>query len=172
MLLLGACGNDEDDDKRERTGGGGGESDIAIMNTALELERTALAAYGLGAAEAAGTTGRLLRDLAAQEREHERALVEAIDGLGGTPRKERPREEYARGFPPFDSAAAVVRFGVDVENTAIAAYVEALPKLSSAGLRQMVVAILTNEAEHAALLRLELNQFPAAEAFETGKKEL
>ena len=66
----------------------------------------------------------------------------------------------------------MLRFAVDLENTVIEAYLDAIPKLSSPDLRQTGAAIVSNEAEHISVLLGALNPGdPAAQvpnAFVTG----
>ena len=51
----------------------------------------------------------------------------------------------------------MLRFAVDLENTAVEAYLDAIPRLSSADLRQTAAAIVSNEAEHISVLLGALN---------------
>ena len=61
----------------------------------------------------------------------------------------------------------MLRFAVDLENTAIAAYIDALPKLGKGDLRATAAAIIANEAEHVAVLlgALGMEQVPGAFVF-------
>ena len=63
----------------------------------------------------------------------------------------------------------MLRFAVDLENTAIAAYIDALPKLSDGDLRATAASIITNEAEHLSLLLDALGRDPTPSAFVTGR---
>ena len=64
----------------------------------------------------------------------------------------------------------MLRFAIELENTAIAAYIDALPKLSQGDLRATAAAIVTNEAEHIAVLLDALGDEPGARTrFVTGK---
>ena len=63
----------------------------------------------------------------------------------------------------------MLRFALDLEQTAIAAYIDALPKLSNGDVRATAAAIITNEAEHAAVLLDALGRDPVPAAFVTGK---
>jgi hypothetical protein len=62
-----------------------------------------------------------------------------------------------------------MRFAVDLENTVVAAYIDALPKLSKADLRSTAAAIVTCEAEHIAVLLGALGQPQAPAAFVVGR---
>lgn len=169
-MFLAACGNGGDAGAaRSGTGTGSEEADVAVLNSALDLENLAVAAYTAGAALLEGDAkvmGARFRD---QEQEHADGLAQAIRDLGGTPNKPRHAEEYAPMFKDLKSQRDVLRFAVDLENTAVAAYIDALPKLSSGELRGTAAAIVTTEAEHVSVLRGALGQDPLAAALVTGQ---
>ena len=56
-----------------------------------------------------------------------------------------------------------------LENTAIAAYIDAIPRLNTADLRAEGAAIVGAEAEHLAVLNGALRQRSAPTAFVTGE---
>ena len=57
-----------------------------------------------------------------------------------------------------------------IENTAIAAYLDALPKLSSPDLRATAASIVTNEAQHVSVLQGALARPEVPAAFVVGKR--
>src|SRR2546423_4865481 len=75
------------------------QGDAAVLNAALELEHTAIAAYEVGARLTRGKALQFVHDTLAQEREHAAALAKAIGGLGTAPVKPRPQRAYEAGFP-------------------------------------------------------------------------
>ena len=149
--FLAACGSGSDTAK---SGFGGMQNvdtenaDVEILNSALDLEHMAVAAYTAGAKLLKGDTLRTGKHFLAQETEHADALAQAIKALKGTPN--RARSSY--DFPKLASQSDVLRFAITLENTAVAAYIDALPKLSNPDLRATAAAIATNEAEHIAVL--------------------
>lgn len=169
-VFIAACGGDKDE-KAPPTASPA-ERDVRILNSALDLENTAIAAYSAGLKLLEGSLLETGRHFLAQEREHAAALTQAISDLGGTPNKPRRAEEYRRQFPNLRSRHDVLRFAVDLENTAVEAYIDAIPRLSTPELRQTGAAIVSNEAEHISVLRGALNPGdPAAQvpdAFVTG----
>jgi rubrerythrin len=173
VVFAAACGDDDDGGSATAgimENGAGGGRDVMILNAALDLENTAIAAYTAGAALLKGAvleTGKLFL---AQEQEHAAGLAQAIRDLGGTPNKAKPSAAYAKGFPKLRSQNDVLRFAVDLENTAVAAYVDAIPKLSDPKLRQTAAAINTNEAEHISVLLGALGKPPVPDAYVTGGK--
>ena len=167
--LLAACGDDDEDDAGT-TDTGRNESDVAVLNSALDLEHLAVAAYTAGARLLKGDVLEAGEQLLEHEREHVAGLMQAIRDLGGTPNEAKPESEYAPMFAGLASQDDVLRFALDLENTAVAAYIDALPKLSSFGLRQTAVAIVSNEAEHASVLLGLLGEPQVPDAFVTGEQ--
>jgi rubrerythrin len=166
-LLLAACGDDDDDESRE-TDTGGGEADVGVLNAVLDVEHLAIAAYAAGDRLLAGDARAAAGVVGGQEQEHADRLLQVIRDLGGTPHGRRPAREYAPMFAGLRSREDVLRYAVDLERTAVAAYVDALPKLSSEELRGTVAGILTNEAEHVSVLLGLLGEDQAPDAFPGG----
>jgi rubrerythrin len=173
--FLAACGGDgaEDQGTAARSAGDG-QGDVRILNAALDLENTAIAAYTAGATILKGDALAVGKQFLGHEQEHADGLKQAIRDLGGTPNKAKSADEYAQGFPRLRSQSDVIDFAIDLENMAIAAYIGAIPKLSSADLRQTGAAIVSNEAEHVSVLAGALQPSDAEaqvpDAFVTGKR--
>ncbi|MDQ3678333.1 MAG: ferritin-like domain-containing protein [Actinomycetota bacterium] len=163
-VFLAACG---DDDKAGSADGDADRdlADVEILNGALDLELMVVAAYKEGAALLRGGVLQIAKDLLEHEQEHADALVSAIKDAGGRPN--RTKSSY--DFPAWRSQSDVLTSAVELENTAVAAYIDALPKLTESDLRGTVAAILTSEAEHIALLRGALDLPPVPSAFVTGE---
>jgi rubrerythrin len=159
--FIAACGGDGEDD-------GGPEGDLDILNGALELEHGAVAAYTEGASLLEGETARLGRRLLQHEQAHVEGLSAAITELGGKPR--RAKKSYP--FPNFRDQDDVLRFAYDLEQTAVAAYMDAIPKLSSGALRATAVQLATNEAEHIAVLLGVLGRPQTPDAFVKGARKV
>jgi bacterioferritin (cytochrome b1) len=140
-------------------------ADVEILNGVLDLELMAVAAYKLGAGRLRGSVLAIGKTLLEQEQAHADGLMAAIKDAGGTPN--RAKSSY--DFPVLRSQSDVLRFAVDIENTAIAAYIDALPKLSQGDLRATAAGIITNEAEHIALLLDAMGRNPVPAAFVIGK---
>jgi rubrerythrin len=165
LAFLAACG-----------GGGAGpgasarETDRRLLNSTLDLEHAVIAAYSEGLALLRGSALQLGRRLRDQERAHAERLRRVIQGLGGTPTPPKSREEYHRSFPKLESQADVLRFATDLENLAVAAYVDATPKLSTGELRRTTVAIAANEAEHISVLLGARGMPSVPDALVTGRQ--
>lgn len=170
-VFLAACGGEE-----EASGGGPGQSevtkakspretDVQILNTALDLEHLAVAAYGAGAKLLKGATLAAGKQFREHEQEHAQGLATAIKDLGGKPNKAMRSYD----FPSLRNETDVLDFALDLENTAVAAYIDALPKLATPELRATAAAIVTNEAQHIAVLLGALGKDPVPDAFVVGK---
>ncbi|ADB50273.1 ferritin-like domain-containing protein [Conexibacter woesei] len=138
--------------------------DADLLNRALATEYTAIAAYNAGAPLLEGKTLAAAERFLVQERRHAARLRGLIDALGATP--EDPRPSYDFGRP--DRAADVLRLLQDVERESIAAYVEIVPRLTEPDVRQTVASIVTNDAEHLAVVREQMRRWPVPSAFVTG----
>jgi rubrerythrin len=163
-MFLAACGGDDTDTPAT----GPDESDAAdveILNSALDLELMAVAAYKAGAMLLTGEVLAVGRQFLEHEQEHADGLATAIKDAGGRPNRAKPSYD----FPQLKSQTDVLRFAVDLENTAIAAYIDALPKLGKGDLRATASAIVANEAEHVAVLLGALGEQQVPDAFVVGK---
>jgi rubrerythrin len=161
--FLVACGHDDsggNDADAQRA-----EVDVEILNGALDLELMSVAAYIKGAARLKGDVLQIVKGFLEQEQAHVDALVKAIRDAGGAPNKAKTTYD----FPALRSQPDVLKFAIEFENTAVAAYIDALPKLTQGDLRATAAAILTNEAEHISVLRGALGLAPVPAAFVTGE---
>ena len=169
--FLAACGSGSGSSTAPTSSSG--NADVDILNSALDLENVAIATYTAGAPLLRGKVRAYGRQLLAQEREHARGLEQAIRDLGGLPNKAKPAAAYAAQRPALRDERDVLVLAKDLENTAIAAYIDAIPKLSDGSLRGTVAAIVTDEAEHVAILLEALGNPPIAQtpdAFVVGRK--
>ena len=73
-------------------------------------------------------------------------------GVGADPVENRGGD-YLSDLPPLRSRSQVLAFATDLENTAVAAYVDALGIVATDHARVRIAAILVTEAEHLAATR-------------------
>lgn len=142
--------------------------DATALNTLLDLERAAIAGYGVAAARLRGRALRTAREFEGHERRHAAALEQTIRRLGGTPAPQRPAEEYLATFPRLRSDRDALSFALDLETTAVAAYADAMPKIVTDGVRAALGAILVAESEHQAVVLGELGRPQVPQPFVTG----
>jgi rubrerythrin len=149
------------------------QRDRAILNGALTLENTAVAAYATGLPLLRGQVRRAAERFLAHEREHAAALARQVRDMGGEPNRPKPPAEYRAAFPRLADQAAFLRFASDLENVAISAYAEGIPKLKSPRLRELTASILADEAQHSTVLLGARSdgdpRVAVPEAFVTGK---
>jgi hypothetical protein len=169
--LVSACGGGGNSGPHRSSRSQAETLDLKLVGSALDLEHTLVAAYAAGADLLRGSARRAAREIVEQEQEHARHLSGLVRDLGGQPNPPKTKEEYARSFPRLTARADALRFGVDLENSAVRYYLEALPHLSTPGLRRVAASIATSEAGHAALLRGELGRTQVPDAFVTGRSQ-
>lgn len=151
------------------TGGStGATGDLDLLNYALSLEHLEHAFYrdGLKRFDAAAFTAAkqpdgLLQELGSirdHERDHVALLTKAISGAGGTP--------VAEGVYDFgySDAAGFLKVAMTLENTGVAAYAGAAPKITDSAILAVALGIHSVEARHAAYLNLRnaTSGFPVA----------
>jgi rubrerythrin len=139
-------------------------NDVNVLNSVLDLEHQAVAAYTAAMRSLRGANLRTARSFRDQERAHAAALTRAIKGMGGT-----ANAPGSYRFPAFPTEDDVLRFAIRLENTAVAKYLDSLPRLNTAGLRAEIASIFTTEAEHLAVLNGALRERSVPTAFVTGR---
>jgi len=159
-MFAAACGDGQDTGGVATSREEDDAADVEILNGALDLELMSVAAYKAAAARLRGEVLQIGKLLVEQEQEHADALVSAVEDAGGTPN--RAKSSY--DFPELRSQRDALRFVLELENTAVAAYIDALPRITKSDLRGTASAIVTNEAQHISVLRgaLGLPQVPHA----------
>ena len=164
-LSLSACTDDNTTTPVQSGPDESDQADVEILNGVLDLELLAVEAYKAGAGRLRGSLLETAKTLLEQEQEHADGLAAAIEDAGGRPN--RAKSSY--DFPRLSGQRDVLRFAVELENTAIAAYIDALPKFSQGDLRATAASIITNEAEHLSVLLDALGMEPVPAAFVTGR---
>jgi rubrerythrin len=140
------------------------KTDLGLLRTSTSLELLAVAVYGeaeplLKSVELRATA----RLFARQHREHAQQLQAATsEGFGAKEVYKKPNAVLKKNLvdlelPTLLTDADIVRFAMSLEDTAAATYVSAAGELSSAKLRQAIMAIGGIEARHAAILAHVLN---------------
>ena len=128
--------------------------DIEIVQGLLALEHQSAGLY-------AKETGRLFRRLEAHERDHAARLEQALARRGAKPRD--------AGWMVSGNGLGLAR---KVEETAIAAYLDAMPKVVDDALRGVLASIVAVEAGHLAEVRRALGLVAANQSFVTGRRSL
>jgi bacterioferritin (cytochrome b1) len=142
-------------------------TDVDVLNAALDLENTAIAIYTAASKRLTGDALRVGKAFLNHEMAHADGITRAIQQVGGTPNQ--PKNDYSAALGHPKSQADVLRLAEAFENTVVAAYLDAIPKLTEPKLRQTLASILTDEAEHISVLRTALGLSPVPTAFVRGK---
>jgi rubrerythrin len=140
-------------------------ADAQVVASLLEQEQRAIAAYAHVARALSGKDRALAKQIAAQERRHADLLSGIVKRLGGA-----PPAESAFSFPQLARGADALRFASDLENSSIALYIDALPKIANALVRGTAASIAANEAQHVALLAVAQGLPPAPVALVVGRR--
>ncbi|HET8979228.1 MAG TPA: ferritin-like domain-containing protein [Solirubrobacteraceae bacterium] len=165
-LLLGGCGGTAAAGQSTTTAASPAvrAQDIAILTRALELERRTVAAYVAGIPLLPHDAAKAAQQFLSEELEHTGELISLIKASGGKPAA-RPNS-YALGHPT--DGAEVLALLHSLERLQLTTYLQAIPRLSPGPVRAGVASILTVDAQHVSMLRLQQGQTPVPSAFVTG----
>lgn len=134
-----------------------GRSDVELLESLLVHEQRLAAAYE-AALRRDAIEPRLGETLLAHEREHLRGVGQALAGAG----RRAPRADVRS--PALGAAlrarGAFARFALDLEGAAVAAYLEALPRLRDPGLRRALGSIMVCAGTHQGALRESIGEPP------------
>ena len=141
--------------------------DAGILNSLLDLEYHAIAAYsaGLPLLHPEGG-GRAAKQFLGQELAHAVALQDLVKDAKAKPAK--PRASYDLGSPRTGEEVLVLLH--KLENAQLAGYLAMIPLLAPGKVRSAVAAIFANEAQHLAVIRSRLGRAPAPEPLVTGRE--
>jgi hypothetical protein len=167
-LLLAACGGSHTPSTQATTTTSSepvpNSLDAALLNHLLDLEHMGIAAYTAGIpllSPAGRKDGQLFLT---QELSHAGELSGLVNQAGGKPHK--GRETYNFGHPHNEED--VLKLLHRIERAQINAYLDAIPKVSLGSTRAALAAVLANDAQHIAVLRLSLGRRPIPTALVTG----
>ncbi len=152
------------------------ETDGTVLASAITLERVTMIAYDrvLDGGLLSPAVRDVLRDFRGHEQQHADALITSLTDLGGTPpappKGVEDVDEMVEGLSDVRSQADAIRFLIELETAAVAAYFDAHSKLGEARLLQAGASIMANHGQHLVVLRRLAGQDPIPNAFETGAK--
>jgi rubrerythrin len=130
--------------------------DVAVLNSAIPLERAGIKAYqdaaslGILSAPVLEVAKGFMTDHMA----HRDALIAAVRANGGTPSEETAKLVY----PTLKTEADILAFAESVERQAASAYLSVFPVLEDKGLAKTAASILGVETMHVAILATVLKQ--------------
>ena len=126
------------------------ESDIAILQTAIKLERAGIKAY----TDAAGTgllapgVLAVAKGFLADHEAHRDALIGAVKAAGVTPTDETTKLTY----PPLKTQDDILNFAESVERQAASTYLSVIPAFKDRNLAKVAGSILGVVTTHVAIL--------------------
>jgi hypothetical protein len=168
LLLLPGCGRKSPPpDPATLDRGTRVQGDIEVLSAAFELKERKIAAYGAIGERLRGDARDALASVMTHELAHAKRLADTIEGLGG-----RTAENGPWDMPPIAGEAAALGYALRLERTAIAAFVDLIPKLGDLRLRGTLAAILAADAEHLAVWSGVAGAPQVPDAFLVGGKSL
>lgn len=137
-------------------------SDVALLNTALELEHTAIFAYGFAAGSGLLSKGTLAVGglFKGAHETHRAALIQAIKDQKGFPIA--AKKSYSFDAFELKTEADVLRLALFLELKAARAYDDSLRQFRHKALLDAAGRIMGDEVGHAAILRSALGKPPVA----------
>jgi rubrerythrin len=144
--------------------------DAEILGKAIGLEQMAVLAYDgiIAGGLLSARSEMVLTRFRDHEQEHADALTTALTDLGGTP-PEQATASDVEGLGDLQTQADVMRFAIEFEAAAVAAYLDAQRKLIDGKLLQSSASIMAGDAQHLVVLRQLARAEPVPNAFETGE---
>jgi hypothetical protein len=152
-VALSGCGNKA---LREKIRGGARvpASDISTLNSLLDVENYAIAAYA-AAIPLLGASQQLVgKQFLSHELAHAVELSDLVKQAGGKPGK--PAASYRLGNAT--NAREALALLQSAERAQLHAYLGMIPTLSSGRIRAVVATIFANDAQHLAVLHQQLGQ--------------
>jgi urease accessory protein UreF len=143
-------------------------ADAATLNAALSRELTAARAYSAAVSLLPRRLRAVGREFHAQELEYVDAITKAIRGVGG----EAEAETEELGLSDAKHGSGVLDLLYELENAALASYLDAAPRLNTAAPRALATSLAVGHAQHLVVLRQALGAGLAAaapQAFDVGE---
>ena len=132
------------------------ESDIAILQTAIKLERAGIKAYTDAAGTGLLSPGVLAvaKGFMADHEAHRDALIGAVKSAGVTPTDETTKLTY----PSLKTQDDILAFAESVERQAASTYLAVIPAFKDRQLAKVAGSILGVETTHVAILAYTLKK--------------
>jgi rubrerythrin len=141
---------------------GNAAGDDSVLSFVLGLEQLEAAFYKTaGGAKLSGQAQTLAKSFGSQENEHVGTVSQLLNQLGGTP-PPAPKTKFK-----VKDQASFLKLAVSLEDTGVAAYNGAIPRLRTPDLLSALGTIVNVEGRHSAALRALAGQDPAPHAFDT-----
>ena len=126
-------------------------ADAELLNGVLALEQRTIAAYTAAAPLLGGFGEKMAGQFLSQELLHSGILRKLVHDVGG--QAHNPLGHYDFGRPRGRTHLLALLHGLEREQ--IAAYLHAIPRMSTPFLRQTLASVLANDAQHVTVLRAQ-----------------
>jgi bacterioferritin (cytochrome b1) len=135
-------------------------ADVDVLTELISLEQQAQLAYSLAAKTnlLAPAVLAVAVKIVGQHAEHEKALSAEVTKLGG--KVPTAPTTLPGGTPTFNTQADILNFALQAEQGAANSYFEALTKLQTPALKQLLASIMSDEAQHATVLASATGKTP------------
>ena len=163
-LVLAGCGKQGAQQSTTSTLPAVADADITTLNQLLDLEYKAIAAYTAGTPLLDSSGQAAAKQFLTQELYHASRLYSLITAAGGMPDKQKPN--YPLGRPR--TREDVLRLLHELEHEQVSGYLAAIPRMTHKSVRLVLSTILSNDAQHIAVIRSELGLEPVTGAFVVG----
>jgi hypothetical protein len=164
LLLAGCSASQTTTTSFPKLPGGVRREDTQILNHLLDLEYRGIAAYTAGIPLLSGRSAMAAKHFLDQELAHAGELSGLIRQAKGKALKQRPGYDLGQ---PRDGAEVLALLHAN-ESALIAAYLDAIPRLTPGAVRAGVAAVLANDAQHISVLRSLLGKPPWPSAIVSG----
>ncbi|MDQ6816646.1 MAG: ferritin-like domain-containing protein [Actinomycetota bacterium] len=141
-------------------------ADVPLLNSLLDLERRGIWAYAAGIPLLSKGQASAAKVFLGQELSHATELAGLVREAGAKARDPLPGYDLGRPRTPADVLGLLHR----IETEQLAAYLSAIPRLERGPVRAAAVALFANDAQHVAILRLQLGLEPVPAALVTGQE--
>jgi hypothetical protein len=135
-------------------------SDVEILNALLDLENRTVAAYTAGIPLLSDQAKMAATQFLGQELTHTGELAGLVKEAGGKPIKQRA--SYPLGHPRNETE--VLQLLHSLERATVAAYLDAIPRVSPGEVRASLAAVMGNDAQHLSVVRVALGRPPVPSA--------
>jgi rubrerythrin len=143
---------------------------IAAMSSSLQVVQAAVVSYE------AIANGSLLRSsvettfrtFLVHEREHEQALGEALEQMGGK-QHAPPLRAQIPGLTSLGSQRQAIEFAIELERRALSTFYRAAGQLKDANALKTLASIMGCDGQHVTVLRQLAGRPAVPRAFETGQ---
>ena len=146
-------------------------NDRGILEGAVGLEQTLVVMYRFaGARKLLGPVTAAAAQFGRQEQAHADTFAKALVASGGKV-PAPPLAADIAGFTQIQDQQQMLQFALNLENQAVAAYLDAAKTLQDTALLHPIAEIMANEGQHLVVIRQALGTEPVPSALPSGSEQ-